>query len=111
MATDTVKWSKELYHINGRDSNSEAPSYATMFSCYTHQSWKRLSEAVKNALATEDFAAAMAALATLRRPLDAFFDKVTVNADEPALRVNRLRLLALIVSAMGRLADFSKVEG
>ncbi len=70
-----------------------------------------VDQAVKNALATEDFAAAMAALATLRRPLDAFFDKVTVNADEPALRVNRLRLLALIVSAMGRLADFSKVEG
>ena len=66
---------------------------------------------VDAALKTEDFAAAMAALATLRRPLDAFFDKVTVNADEPALRANRLRLLTLIVGAMGRLADFSRIEG
>ena len=67
--------------------------------------------AVDSAVKTEDFAAAMAALATLRRPLDAFFDKVTVNADQPELRANRLRLLTLIGAAMGRLADFSKVEG
>jgi len=67
--------------------------------------------ALEKALAAEDFAAAMAALARLRRPVDAFFDKVTVNADEPALRINRLKLLALIGSAMGRVADFSKVEG
>lgn len=67
--------------------------------------------AVETALAAEDFAGAMAALARLRRPVDAFFDKVTVNADEAPLRVNRLKLLALIGAAMGRLADFSKVEG
>jgi glycyl-tRNA synthetase beta chain len=67
--------------------------------------------AVETAVAAEDFAAAMAALARLRRPVDAFFDKVTVNADEAPLRVNRLKLLALIGVAMGRLADFSKVEG
>ncbi|MDO8608710.1 MAG: glycine--tRNA ligase subunit beta [Phaeospirillum sp.] len=67
--------------------------------------------AVDAALKTEDFAAAMAALARLRQPLDAFFDKVTVNAEDPALRVNRLRLLTRIGAAMGRLADFSKVEG
>ncbi|OAN56026.1 glycine--tRNA ligase subunit beta [Paramagnetospirillum marisnigri] len=66
---------------------------------------------VDAALKAEDFQAAMAALATLRRPLDAFFDKVTVNADDPALRVNRLKLLAAIGAAMGRLADVSKVEG
>ena len=67
--------------------------------------------AVEAALAAEDFAGAMAALARLRRPVDAFFDKVTVNADEAGLRVNRLKLLALIGTAMGRLADFAKVEG
>lgn len=67
--------------------------------------------AVEKAVAAEDFAAAMAALSRLRRPVDAFFDKVTVNADEAGLRVNRLKLLALIGAAMGRLADFSKVEG
>ncbi|RAU21414.1 glycine--tRNA ligase subunit beta [Paramagnetospirillum kuznetsovii] len=70
-----------------------------------------VGQSVKNALATEDFASAMAALAKLRRPLDAFFDKVTVNADEASLRVNRLRLLAHIGSTMGQLADFSRVEG
>jgi glycyl-tRNA synthetase beta chain len=67
--------------------------------------------AVEAAIKAEDFAGAMAALARLRAPLDAFFDKVTVNADEAGLRTNRLRLLARIGSAMGGLADFSKVEG
>ena len=67
--------------------------------------------AVDAAIKAEDFAGAMAALAKLRAPLDAFFDKVTVNADEAGLRTNRLRLLARIGAAMGGLADFSKVEG
>jgi len=67
--------------------------------------------ALDAALGQEDFASAMAALARLRRPVDAFFDKVTVNAEDKDLRTNRLRLLALIGAAMGRLADFSKVEG
>ncbi|MGE0154125.1 MAG: glycine--tRNA ligase subunit beta [Reyranellaceae bacterium] len=66
---------------------------------------------VDKALAAEDFVAAMAALAGLRGPLDAFFDKVTVNADDAALRTNRLNLLTRIRSAMDRVADFSKIEG
>ncbi|MEI7896228.1 MAG: PAS domain S-box protein [bacterium] len=52
ISTDTVKWSEELYHINGWDPNSKAPSYATMFSCYTPESWNRLREEVKNTLET-----------------------------------------------------------
>lgn len=63
------------------------------------------------ALKAEDFAAAMAALATLRGPVDAFFDKVTVNADDPRLRANRLKLLSAIGAAPARVADFSKIEG
>ncbi|SME89451.1 glycyl-tRNA synthetase beta chain [Tistlia consotensis] len=63
------------------------------------------------ALAREDFVGAMRALALLRRPLDAFFDKVTVNAEEPALRENRLRLLARIGGTLGTVADFSLIEG
>ena len=59
----------------------------------------------------EDFAGAMAALARLRPYVDTFFDKVTVNADDPALRANRLRLLSGIRSALGAVADFSKIEG
>ncbi len=63
------------------------------------------------ALQAEDFAAAMGALAELRGPLDAFFDKVTVNAEDKALRANRLNLLTRIRQAMDRVADFSKIEG
>ncbi len=63
------------------------------------------------AIAKEDFEAAMAALARLRAPVDAFFDKVTVNADDKALRENRLKLLSAIRDATRQVADFSKIEG
>lgn len=66
---------------------------------------------VEAALVAEDFEAAMAALATLRGPVDAFFDKVTVNAEDPALRRNRLRVLSAIGVVMGQIADMTKVEG
>ena len=59
----------------------------------------------------EDFARAMASLAQLRGPVDSFFDKVTVNTDNPTQRIARLKLLARIVWAMNRVADFSKIEG
>jgi glycyl-tRNA synthetase beta chain len=59
----------------------------------------------------EDFEGAMRALATLRGPVDAFFLDVTVNAADPALRVNRLRLLGELRQAMHAVADFSKVAG
>lgn len=62
------------------------------------------------AASAEDFAAAMSALARLRAPVDAFFDNVTVNADDPALRENRLKLLSRIRSATLQVADFSKIE-
>ncbi|MBL8673662.1 MAG: glycine--tRNA ligase subunit beta, partial [Rhodospirillales bacterium] len=68
--------------------------------------------AVDPALAREDFTAAMAALAALRAPLDAFFDKVTVNvAENPPLRLNRLKLLRDIRAAVDGVADFSRIEG
>jgi glycyl-tRNA synthetase beta chain len=62
-------------------------------------------------LADERFEEAMAELARLRQPVDAFFDKVTVNTDEPELRENRLRLLARIRDTMNQVADFSQIEG
>jgi glycyl-tRNA synthetase beta chain len=68
-------------------------------------------EAVAPLLEQENFAVAMAAMARLRAPLDAFFDKVTVNAPEPDLRRNRLRLLHTLRSTMDRIADFAKIEG
>jgi glycyl-tRNA synthetase beta chain len=65
----------------------------------------------ERAIATEDFAGAMRALSHLRAPVDAFFDKVTVNADDPALRLNRLRLLSALRDAVHQVADFSKIAG
>ena len=63
------------------------------------------------ALAAEDFAQAMTALARLRAPIDAFFDTTVVNADSPAVRRNRLCLLNRIRMVMNRVAVFSAVEG
>ncbi len=63
------------------------------------------------AVAHEDFAAAMVAMAKLRPRVDAFFDQVTVNVDEAPLRENRLRLLNEIRAATRAVADFSKIEG
>jgi glycyl-tRNA synthetase beta chain len=59
----------------------------------------------------EDFRGAMSVLASLRQPVDEFFEKVTVNTDEPELRENRLRLLSRIRATMNRVADFSQIEG
>jgi glycyl-tRNA synthetase beta chain len=69
-----------------------------------------VGDEIGGALAREAFTEAMAALAKLRRPVDAFFDRVTVNSDDPPLRENRLRLLAQIRSALGTVADFSLIE-
>jgi glycyl-tRNA synthetase beta chain len=63
------------------------------------------------AVAKEDFAAAMRAMAKLRPAVDAFFDKVKVNDDDPKIRENRLKLLNEIRSATRAVADFSKIEG
>ncbi|MEI8153197.1 MAG: glycine--tRNA ligase subunit beta, partial [Hyphomicrobiales bacterium] len=63
------------------------------------------------AVAKEDFASAMTAMSKLRPHVDAFFDQVTVNADDPAVRANRLRLLNEIREATRTVADFSKIEG
>ncbi|HEU6442613.1 MAG TPA: glycine--tRNA ligase subunit beta [Microvirga sp.] len=63
------------------------------------------------AVESEDFEGAMRALSRLRQPVDAFFDKVTVNAEDPAVRANRLRLLNSIREATRTVADFSRIEG
>jgi glycyl-tRNA synthetase beta chain len=71
------------------------------------------------AIDKEQFEDAMAALAMLRRPVDEFFNKVTVNTDEMvvvdgqprSLRENRLRLLSRIRNVMNQVADFSQIEG
>jgi glycyl-tRNA synthetase beta chain len=63
------------------------------------------------AAAAEDFEGAMRAIAKLRPVVDAFFDKVTVNADDKAVRENRLKLLNEIREATRAVADFSQIEG
>ena len=64
---------------------------------------------VDAAFSRGDHAAALQALAALKAPVDAFFDAVMVNADDPALRRNRLALLAALHSAMNRVADLSRL--
>jgi len=65
----------------------------------------------KAALDVENFQGAMRALADLRAPVDAFFEKVTVNADDKAVRANRLKLLSEIRAATLNVADFTKISG
>lgn len=67
--------------------------------------------AIAPAMETEDFGAAMTAMAALRGPIDAFFEAVQVNADSDTVRRNRLNLLSRIRTVMGQVADFTKVEG
>jgi glycyl-tRNA synthetase beta chain len=62
-------------------------------------------------LEREEFETAMSELARLRRPVDDFFDKVTVNTEDARLRENRLRLLSRIRATLNRVADFSQIEG
>jgi glycyl-tRNA synthetase beta chain len=63
------------------------------------------------AVMNEDFESAMSFMATLRPAVDAFFDKVKVNDDDPTVRENRLKLLNEIRSATRLVADFSRIEG
>ncbi|MGJ8571812.1 MAG: glycine--tRNA ligase subunit beta [Hoeflea sp.] len=72
-----------------------------------NQSVSLATQAIEN----EDYSAAMSALATLREPVDSFFEAVLVNADDEAVRANRLALLAMIRQATGAVADFSRIAG
>jgi glycyl-tRNA synthetase beta chain len=76
-----------------------------------HQALGEARGRITEALCHERFGEAMAILAGLRLPVDAFFDHVQVNCQDPHLRANRLRLLAQIRSALGGVADFSQIEG
>jgi glycyl-tRNA synthetase beta chain len=67
--------------------------------------------AIKPAMAAEDFAAAMAAMARLRAPIDAFFTAVQINTDNQIVRRNRLNLLHRIRALVAQVADLTKVEG
>jgi len=74
-----------------------------------HEALKAVSPQSESAFNRGDYTASLQALAALKSPVDAFFDNVMVNADDPALRANRLGLLAQLHAAMNRVADLSKL--
>ena len=76
-----------------------------------HAALAKMKPVVAEAVAREDYSAAMEAMATLRGPVDTFFDAILVNADDKPLRLNRLKLLDELREATRTVADFSKVEG
>ncbi|HEU0044050.1 glycine--tRNA ligase subunit beta [Sphingomonas sp.] len=76
-----------------------------------HAALDSAEPAAADAVREEDFGAAMAALASLRAPIDQFFEAVTVNDPAPEKRASRLRLLARVRDAVHTVADFSKIEG
>ena len=76
-----------------------------------HQMVSTSAKGADAAITKEDFTGAMEAMATLRGPVDAFFEKVTVNCDDVSLRENRLNLLSQFRAAVGQIADFGQIEG
>jgi glycyl-tRNA synthetase beta chain len=76
-----------------------------------YEALEKALPAARAAVEKEEFAQAMKALSQLRAPVDAFFEKVLVNADDPLLRRNRLLLLSRLREALSQVADFSKIEG
>ncbi len=99
-----------------RDTRSygEAVDPSLLVQCEERALAERLAEVGEAAgtfLEREEFQAAMSELARLRGPVDNFFDKVTVNCEDAALRGNRLRLLSRIRATLNRVADFSQIEG
>lgn len=73
--------------------------------------WVRSFPKVEAAFGEERYSDAMREAASLRSVLDTFFDKVTVNADDPQVRGNRLKLLSELVRMIRLIADFSQIDG
>jgi glycyl-tRNA synthetase beta chain len=76
-----------------------------------YEALEKALPAARAAVEKEEFAQAMKALSQLRAPVDAFFEKVLVNAEDAMLRRNRLLLLSRLREALSQVADFSKIEG
>ncbi len=94
------------YSYGGDVKFAEEPAEIALFEALA------LSEgAISSALNAEDFAAAMGSMAALRAPIDAFFESVQVNSDNPVVRRNRLNLLHQIRQICGQVADLTVVEG
>jgi glycyl-tRNA synthetase beta chain len=91
----------------GSDLPADAPAEERALMMVLDDAEPRAAKAIE----AEDFTGAMGALASLRAPIDTFFDQVTVNAPEAEVRARRLNLLARFRAAVHTVADFSKVEG
>lgn len=100
------KWSAEEAEGQVDASKLAEPAEKALY-----EALEKALPAARAAVEKEDFAAAMKALSGLRAPVDAFFEKVLVNAEEPLLRRNRLLLLSRLREALSQVADFSKIEG
>ena len=99
---DAQSYDQQPYSESKPEQDEEATLLAALLACEGE---------VEKHLEAEDFTAAMSNMATLRKPLDAFFDRVKVNSDDREIRCERLRLLSKIRTVMGAVADFSKIEG
>ena len=88
------------------ESHLSEPAEQALFAALT-----KARAAIAPLLEQEQFAAAMQQMASLRVPVDAFFDSVKVNADDKQVRENRLNLLASLRATLHQVADFSKIEG
>ncbi|HEX5958817.1 MAG TPA: glycine--tRNA ligase subunit beta, partial [Hyphomicrobiaceae bacterium] len=107
IVRDEEKKDKRSYAGAGDPKLLREPQEKVLF-----QAIQKVKSDTAAAINVENFAGAMRALAELRAPVDAFFDKVTVNvADDAALRANRLALLSEIRAATQTVADFSKIAG
>jgi len=94
------------YSFGADPKFAEGPEEKALFAALD-----RAEAAIAPAMAAEDFPAAMAAMAALRAPIDAFFTAVQINSDNPVIRRNRLNLLHRIRTICGQVADLTKIEG
>jgi len=100
------KWSAEEAQAQVDASKLAEPAEKALY-----EALAKALPAAREAVEKEEFAQAMKALSSLRAPVDAFFDKVMVNAEDAVLRRNRLLLLSRLREALSAVADFSKIEG
>ena len=93
------------------DGAVDAALFAQAEETDLHKALASVRGEVDGFIKAEDFSGAMSAMARLRPLVDSFFDNVTVNADDPAVRSNRLNLLSELRAAVHTVADFSRIEG
>jgi glycyl-tRNA synthetase beta chain len=108
---DGVTYAIDLSAIENGYIGETEKNLAKLFARSEGASGVLLFDEADTLFGREDFQGVMKLLATLREPVDRFFDEVTVNDPDPAVRARRLGLLAGIREAMHKVADFSKIEG